>query len=703
MQSGRASKKKPRPNSLEVIVNRFAAELDASELLRAMETLDTADVHRVPALILRSGVVQTMRDDDRSMRRDIALAELATGLRDRHGDEAGAAAESAGRLIAIIERGYLAVSEELDAMLAGAPPEEWLWAVLDRAADLVDWSLGEIDRRASATPMIDGSVFALPNGDGGDYRADELIAMVDATTSMCVRMLAARHGWYDRDGAIILPRRPNPMSPKVNAAKLTRLSEIWEMWRRMETGARFLGCALNETEDSGQTVRSMKSTREAMDWRFLAHIAHEQLSVEITSVFNQMVHRENAHLDAVGIDGSAPLMPAALVSATEVYAYHALDVLLAVEPREDTSQYLGLTLVEWLRGYSIIERLAMVAGRSDGAASRLLIHLDEADLKRRLVKLGLSADKAKRFVSNVTFGRGSGDIVDDPIIRIADGQLLLMGPLAVSSEVTRVILSKFARKRVQIGAKGKRFERRFREHLTEWGLTPAHGAVADGLETYEIDAAIRLDRRVFLFECKTRTTFGVDPASVWRLREWMSQAAAQARRIADGMRQRPGALADMLGENCEGLEVIPCIVGAMPLQAAGQVDGTYFTDQMALATFFAVGEAGVYSTHCIPGLPPIRQTVFANKLWSGPAPTSDDLLRFLDNPPSVAMIGSHLREVEVVERHSALGEFRTFELEILPAESSRSIEALGGSGVEAPAAAIKASQTLRRFAEEFKS
>lgn len=685
------------------MVDRFAAELDPSELLRANETLENADACRMPALILRSGIVQTMRNDDRSGKRDVALAELAAGLRALHGDEAATAAECAARLIATIERGYHCLSDELDAVLADASPEEWLWAVLDRAADLVDWSLGEIDRRAAAAPMIDGSVFALPDGDGGDYRADELIAMVDATTSMCVRMLAARHGWHDRSGAIVLPRRPDPTSPKVDAAKLTRLSEMWEMWRRMETGARFLGCALHEIEDRGQTVRSMTPTREAMGWRLLAHIAHEQLSVEITSVFNQLIHREDAHLDAVGIDGSAPLMPTALVSATEIYAYHALEVLLAVEPREDTSQYLGLTLVEWLRGYSVIERLAMVAGRSTGAASRLLVHLDEADLTHLLVKLGLSTEKAKRFVSNVTFGRGSGDVVDDPIFRIADGQLLLMGPLAVNSEVTRVILSKFARKRVQIGAKGRRFERRFREHLEDWGVAPVHGAIADGLETYEIDAAIRLDRRLFLFECKTRTTFGVDPASVWRLREWMSQAAAQARRIADGMRRRPDALTDIFGEDCEGLEVIPCVVGAMPLQAAGQIDGAYFTDQMALATFFAVGEAGVYSTHRIPGLPPIRQTVFANKLWSEPTPTSDDLLRVLDNPPSVAMIGSHLREVEVAERHPTLGEFRTVELEILPADPSRSVDALGGDGVSAPAAALEASDMLRRFAEKLKS
>ncbi|NMN06713.1 hypothetical protein FHT19_003918 [Novosphingobium sp. SG919] len=703
MKSGKVSKPNRQSSSLEVIVNRFAAELNPSDLLRAIEKLDSADAYRVPALILRSGIVQTMRDDVRSRKRDIALAELAIGLRDRHGDEVGAAAKNAGRLVTTIERGYLALSDELDAMLADAPPEEWLWAILERAAELVDWSLGEIDRRAAATPIIDGSVFALPDGDGGDYRADELIAMVDATTSMCVRTLAARHGWYDGDGAIVLPRRPNPMSPHVNADKLTKLGEMWEMWRRMETSARFLGCVLHENEDSGQTVRSMTPTREAMSWRMIAQIAHEQLSLEIGSVFDQLIHTENAHLDAVGIDGSASLMPAAYVSATEVCAYNALEMLLAVEPREDTSQYLGLTLVEWIRGYSIIERLAMVAGRTGGGASRLLVHFDEADLIGRLVKLGLSAEKAKRFVSNITFGRASGDAVDDPIVRIADGQLLLMGPLAVNSDVARVILSKFARRRIQIDAKGKRFERRFREHLTDWGLAPVFGTVTDGPETYEIDAAIRLDRRVFLFECKTRTTCGVDPASVWRLGEWMSQTAAQARRIADGMRRRPDALADLLSQNCNGFEVIPCVVSAMPLQAAGQVDGTYFTDQMALAMFFAVGEVGVYSRHRIPGLPPIRQTVFANKLWSGRSPTSEDLLRFLDKPPSVSLIGSHMREVEVAEKIPNLGEFRTVELEVLPADASRSVEALGGDGSNMRATTLNASDFLERFAEKFKS
>jgi hypothetical protein len=701
MVVGKASKRPIR--SVEAHVDQFAVDLQPDALLRAVRTISTENAARIPTLLLRSAIVQTIRDDARCAKRDAALAAIAAGLRKLHGDAAGAGIERAADLIATVERGYWALSGELDELLAASAPVEWLWAVMDRAAELVDWSLGEIDRRAAAASMIDGSVFALPDGAGGEFRADELMAMIDATTSICIRMLAARHGWHDRDGAVVLPDRPDVTTCDSNAAKLTRLSELWEMWRRMETGARFLGCELREAEHHCGTVRSMVPSREAMHWRRLAHIAYEQLTAEITSVFNQLIYREDAHLEAVGIDNNAPLMPAAPVTASEIYAYHALEVLLAIEPREDTSQYLGLTLIEWLRGYSVLEQIASVAGRSEGKASRLLIRLNEPDLILRLVRLGLTADKAKKFITNVTFGRRSGDVVDDPIFRLADGQLLLLGPLILNCEITRTILSKFSRRQVQIGAKGRRFERRFREHLSDWGLTPIHGAIKAGREMYEVDAAIRLDRRLFLFECKTRSTFGVDPASVWRLREWMSQAATQTCRIATGLQRLPNALTNLLGEDCDDVEVIPCVVGAMPLEAPRLVDGAYFTDQMALAMFFAVGEAGVYATHRIPGLPPIRQTVFANRLWSGFAPTSEDLLRFLMNPPSVAMIGAHLREVEVSERHPTLGEFRTVELDILPANPSLSVAALGGVSVEASISAHEASEVLGRLAKEAKS
>lgn len=689
--------------SLEVIVNRFVDSLDPSELLRSVDVIENEDAARVPTLLIRSGLVLTMRDEDRAARRDAALETLAAKVLDRHGSETGAGINRAVRLIALVERGYRELSDKLDEMLTNAPPEDWLWAVLDRAAELVDWSLGEIDRRAAATKIVDGSVFALSDGAGGEFRIDELMAMADATTSLCIKTLAARHGWHDRDGAIVLPDRPADSAHAPDAVMLTRLSEFWELWRRMETGARFLDCELHEDEEEGELVRTMVPSRSALDWRRLAHVAHEQLTVEIDSVFKQKIYREEAHLDSVDIDDPAPLMPAATITATEVYSYYALEVLLCAEPVEDTSQYLGLTLVEWLRGYSVLERIASRAARSEGGTARLLIRLLEHDLVARLVRLGLTADKARRFISNVTFRRGSADVVDDPILKLANGDLMLFGPLICNCEVTRTILSKFARRNIQIGSKGKRFERRFREHLEDWGLQPVHGEIRNGLETYEVDAAIRLDRRVFVLECKSRSSFGVDPASVWKLREWMTQSGAQARRIAVGLQQNPHALAEMLGEECEGIEVIPCVVGSLPLRATGAINSVYFADQMALAMFFAVGEVGVYTTHRVPGLPPIRQTIFANQLWSGSTPSSDDLMRFLENPPTVAMIEAHLRDVEVSERLPGVGVFRTVEIEIMPGDASRSIDALGGVGIDAVESAIEASDALEDFADRAKS
>lgn len=194
--------------SLEALVDRFVGSLDQSELLRSVDALASVDAARIPALLLRSGLVQPMRDEDRAAKRDVALENLAARVGDEHGSEAGAGIERAARLIALVEHGYRALSDKLDEMLANAPPEDWLWAVLDRAAELVDWSLGEIDRRAAATKIVDGSVFAVPDGAGSEFRIDELMAMVDGTTSLCIKTLAARHGWHDGDGAVVLPDRP---------------------------------------------------------------------------------------------------------------------------------------------------------------------------------------------------------------------------------------------------------------------------------------------------------------------------------------------------------------------------------------------------------------------------------------------------------------------------------------------------------------
>lgn len=81
--------------ALEALVDRFVGSLDPSELLRSVDAIGSEDAARLPALLLRSGLVQTMRDEDRAARRDDALQMLAARVHDIHGSEARAGIERA--------------------------------------------------------------------------------------------------------------------------------------------------------------------------------------------------------------------------------------------------------------------------------------------------------------------------------------------------------------------------------------------------------------------------------------------------------------------------------------------------------------------------------------------------------------------------------------------------------------------------------
>lgn len=385
----RPSNQPGRPSSLESAVNRFAGTLDSASLIKALRASDTEQADQLPELLLRSGLVRTRSFGDDEARAT-ALLRLRAGVADLRGSDHVEEIDRALLTIEVAERGYRAIGQALEQLLKLHTPEVWLWAVLDQSCALLEWALREVDRRAAATNRVDGSTFALPDGSGGEYRADELVAMVDATTSMCVRTLAARNGWAAADGAIVLRNRDLEQVEAPDVRRLTRLSELWAMWSRMETGARFLGGRLDEKPADGGLVRSLSPSADDIRWRTIAHVAHEQLSIEIMSVFNQLVYREDAHRAAVGIHGVAPLMPGALVSATEIHAYHALEVILAAEPVADTSQYLGLTIVEWIRGYSVLAALAEEAARDNGGPERLYVRTSAEALVPMLERLGLA-------------------------------------------------------------------------------------------------------------------------------------------------------------------------------------------------------------------------------------------------------------------------------------------------------------------------
>ncbi len=677
-----------RKHSLEKMVDEFAKSHDPTALLRVLGATELSNdvVEHLGRLLIRSSIILTRPDAARQKRRDIGLQAIVDRAAERLGRKGKQALACQIEKIAIIERGYALLSNRLDQLLEGTDPVRWFWATLSLVAEQVDWALEEIDLQTSRSPIVDGWSFTLPDGQGGRYRADELIAMFDATTSMTLRAYAAKWGWIRRDGAIIAPQRVAVTEVETDAAlRVQKLAEAWEAWRRIDDEVRFFGGTIAEVQNEvGVTVMRHTPDKEGLRWRKLALAAHEQLTAEIASIFNQLVYREDAHHGASGIDGTVPLYPHAFVNIGELQGAQALEISLSRSPDNDTTLYAGLRLTEWIRGYSVLTALAERVSRNNGGPDRLIIELKPGELLALLGRLGLGMQKAQAFLKMVTFSRHSRDFVDEPLIATTSDKLLLFGPTILNGEVARILLSKLSREGVSFERRGTRFEREMRRRFVGWGLEVHSFTLSHRGQIHEFDMLVPWDGYLFVFECKSRSPIGIDPARSWQARQHLLDACSQVSRLCECLRQQPEMLRSKIGAGADSFILVPCVLNALPLQSPGTINDVYVTDLAAVGTFFEMGEVGAYATHRLPGLPPLRQRLHVVSLWAGPTPSADDFLRFLKETPTLRIMDAHLELVPSIVDIDGSHRIETVELGRLPdsvATVADVLEANGGGAV----------------------
>lgn len=671
--------------AVEDAVRAATQHFDGAPIARLIRSgvLAADEVEPLAAQLFRSRLVFLRPDPAAQRARDDCLRAIADAIEAALG--VAALEHFQGRLAPIhrIEAGYALVQGELERLL-DPEPDHGIWASLSLASEQVMWALSEVERQTARDRMVDGLSFTLPGDEDDDerYPADQLINMIDLTTSLILRTYARRGGWVDESGRIVIPSRPADQGGR-NGRAVQDLAQVWEGWRRIDDSLRFFGGDLTEEAiDEGRLWRHVRPEAEQA-WRRLHLAAHEQLTAEIMSIFHRLAYREDAHKQAAGLAGEAPLYPGAYVSIGERQAADVLEIALSTDIAADNSLYGGLRLVEWIRGYAVLCNIAEDAARSRGGDDRLLVVVGTDQLVQQLRRLGLSLERAKLFIDKVTFRASSHDVVDEPIIRMETGDCLLFGPSLVNGEVGRVLLSKLSRDGVDFDKRGRRFERQMVEQFEAWGLRATPHRARRGKEEYDFDLLVPWQGLLFLFECKSRSAITTDAARAWKTRQSYRDAIRQTQRLAQAIRDHPDILDEALGPEARYLTLVPCVLSALPFQAPGPVDGVYLTDQAALATFFGLGEVGAYATHRIPGLPPVRERLFARSLWPAGVPTAEALVDHLNAAPTLIPLMAHLRD-EPVRVH--LGDdvwAETTEVARLADDVSRVIGALDGDGAEA--------------------
>lgn len=599
---------------------------------RVVDTLDVSGVGSVdPEQLLyairRSRALVGQRVAAPEGRR--AFLDAATAACAKEG--AQEVADEIGRLsrgCLLLEEAYAAVLSTLDKTQAlAASPHKLPWAVIAVLTKETPQTIADDLKRAlTSGPIIDPSAKQARSEDGTNYQADAAWDLAIETASGALKLLGHRLELFDSTGALLLRPKRSPSTELCNSAKVI-----------MELGAKWHG--IERTEDcwrwcGGEFVAEPTNRPDGREIRLIAHRYSPTRSHEFNVLANERLQRllENARRAVDGLPlrrGAKSLAPNEWLSQVEISAAAALTVQLKLDPWDDSSEYDGLTLLEWLRGYALIRDIAETSKTGDA-----IVSLTRFELLSKLTSSGLRPQAAAQFINKTIFGRSSEDLADAPILASSDDRLHLLAPVIQFAELSLVILSRVRSAKSSIEGKGRALERFVMDRLTEAGLNATHGKFRIDRNEYEYDVLLRWEDVLFVFECKN---YSIPQGSMRRLFEFkgeMKNALTQLDRLVDAIPELRDQIEGLVGGPWN--QVVSAVVNGLPW-SMGQVGRHSIYDASALARFLKPQPLLTPEPDS-----PEAKAIWHSQLrrpWKGASPTAQEFAHELAAPIQIRMLG----------------------------------------------------------------
>lgn len=257
-----------------------------------------------------------------------------------------------------------------------------------------------------------------------------------------LKMLAHKNNWYEQD-RIVIPQQTTVPESLMDDRSSLFLAEAWnqldEHWSKVcffeESRVRAETHQLN-----GEHARPLTVLVFEHDWKYFLDIEVARARLRC-QVFELMMHTLGSPDVRAAIrdpfNQPVPLFPHGVVSVQEALAEVALDMCYGLRVTHGSTEYLGLTLSEWLRGYALLqlccEKNLCLSQIADG-----LQFLDEGAFLSLSTRAGLEHTKAVTFLKQATFQKNSRDLFDTPLIRTADGYYVLLSQLVRSSALAEI-------------------------------------------------------------------------------------------------------------------------------------------------------------------------------------------------------------------------------------------------------------------------
>lgn len=638
------------------LLDRSVRELDADAMRAwlALSGVGPDDSASFLALLRRALPFEKWAADGRAERRCALIADVLPLVADRMGAATASGVNEVSRLLETIERGYGELhADRLRALPVSETAERRATAVIARAAITLCAIQGELEGQATG-PFVDLMGMSVSEADGRPMQPDIPVDVVVSQATHILKAEAYDGSWFDDADRIVLPALRRADRTMVDAvADMLRNASAFRQWEWIEEECRYFGGTVVIDDASGR-VRYEHAAAD-MEWLERDLAANERL--------HKMLVQNRASMQAFvppsatrSLRGGVRLLPDEALDDTERHSADAPQAMLHIDPLADTDSHLGLTLVEWLRGYATLQAIVADGYDRRSIPDRLVPIVKRRDVLGRLRRNGLRGDAADRFVDLTSLCRTSRDLFDTPLIRVADGSMVLFGPALLGAIPAQTTLSRLASLGDSLEKKGPAFEDATRAFLRERKLEVGHRRVKyAGEKELDYDALVKWDGRIFLLECKCRSlSFNSVPAAA-NFRSEILNAVAQVHRLREGLLRHPEILDEMFGPGTSSLPVVMCVLNSLPFATVRPIEGVSFVDDSAFRRFFDSPTFNLIASG--PGAGDRRDTLPARRLWSGATPSADDFERMVAGAPQIEL--AH-HQIEVVEVETDLGEGTAF-------------------------------------------
>ncbi|NVZ24336.1 hypothetical protein HX881_02170 [Pseudomonas gingeri] len=558
-----------------------------------------------------------------------------------------------------IDAGYVHIHSVVPQMASAQfSPEQRISGMFAALNNVIRTALQDVDTKAEASAGVMGPDRNLKDANGNSYDLHALIHGLSIAGGDVLMLEAYGNKWFDDKKRMVLPALV-PVSESIIKAVDANVfnAHTWRLWKDIDERIRYLGGKLEQySQDLPAWCKDIKSRAPEVNtvFAFQPKISAEQFDVLANERFDTIVQQNilklfietNAAQAFKSPRENEPLPPQGYVSFDEAFSAFALSHFTKIEKLNSLAG--GLLLSERLRGYAVL-RLLIVELEKEQNTYFPIVPLDR--LTQQLQRYGLTSQVAMIFIDKATFGIGSKDLYDQPLIKTLDGNYLLFGCSLFLSDLTKTMLSALSIEGVGFEEKGKAFERATIRMLRDHGFEARTLKVRRGENNeheFDYDVAFTWEEYVFFIECKNRSIPMSNPILIHRFNEEMDEHVKQVERLRRGLNDYPDILTKDFPE-AVGKKPIFSILNALPY-SMGEVEGIYVIDDSILSRFFSSPTLGVTVGRLDGKGPQAREDL--KRIWEGSSPKVSDFIKYLSAPPQIKIAQQYYEVTGRIERLS---------------------------------------------------